>query len=235
MTKAELLSATRYLVQEESTDSGALLDDTADLLDFINDAIEIVVLDLVPVMPHTFLGTETVTLEAGQPNYTLTAEMLQIYKIERNETGKSPREIEIIAPLEKQFYTNIGDTEEFPMQCYFQGDVLYFVKTPSTAITDYAKIYYVKTESTTLADNGPVIIPRMAHRLIVYMASALAATAIEVNATKFYTLYSNRLAKVSRVWAGRYQQQPRFIRDGVYGRQGRDERDLTTYDSQWDD
>ena len=235
MTKAELITATRNLANEVSTDSGALLDDTANLLDFINDAIEIVVLDLIPYMPGQFLGTETITLVANQANYSMTAKFLQIYKVERNESGKSPREIDIIDPLEKQFYMNIGDTEEFPKRCYFQGDVLYFVKTPSTAITDYANVYYIQTEATTLVDGGPAVIPAVAHRLIVYMAAALVAVMMEVDPSKFYALYSNRLAKVLRVWAGRYQSKTRFIREGIRERRMRDERDPTSYDTEWSD
>lgn len=233
MNKAAILSAVRYRVHELSTDEGTLLDDSANLLDFINEAIEEVILDLVPFMESQLMGNEDIDLIAGQANYSLSAEWLQIIKIERLESGKSPREIKIITPGEKQFYMNVGDTEQFPRRVYEEDDVFYFVKTPSTSITDYCKFYFIKNEATALPTDGPTVIPRMAHYMIVHKACSLVAIMLEVDSTKFDRLYVSRLAKVARVWAGRFQTQNRYIQEGEGRRQLRDERDTAFFDEEW--
>jgi len=232
MTKDELISTTRYLANELSTDSGALLDDTANLLDFLLDAIEQVVLDLIPVVPSVFLATEDITLTADDNDYDLTAEFWQIYKVERYETGKAPKEIAIIDPLELQFETNVGDTEANPDACYFMGSTIYFVKIPSEGKV-YARVYYIKPEATTLATNGPAVLPRISHRLIPLYAASLIAEMLGHDPTKFLALYAMRLNSVKKVLRGRFQQSPRFVRPGVKERQVVDERDRVLYDVEW--
>ncbi len=180
------------------------------------------------------MGDEDIDLVADQANYSLTAEWLQIIKIERLESGKSPRELKIITPDQKQFYMNVGDTEQSPRRVYEEDDVLYFVKTPSTSITDYCKVYFIKNESSTLATGGPIVIPRMAHYMIVHKACSLIAIMLEVNPAKFDRLYNARLGKVARVYAGRFQSQTRYIQEGQATKQLGDERDIVLYDQDWD-
>jgi hypothetical protein len=232
MTKAELLSTTRYLTNELSSDSGALLDDTANLLDFLLDAIEQVVLDLIPTVPSVFLATEDITLTATDNDYDLTAEFWQIFKVERYETGKAPKEIRIIDPLELQFETNTGDTEANPDACYFMGSTIYFVKTPSESKA-YARVYYIKPEATTLATDGPAVLPRITHRLIPLYAAALIAETLGSDPSKFLALYAMKLNSVRKVLRGRYQQSPRFVRPGARERQMIDERHRAFNDISW--
>ena len=234
MTKAEIITATRNLVNEISTDSGALLSDTGNLLDFIDDAMEQLVIDLLPHMPLQFCGTEDIDLVADQANYTLTAEWWMIYKIERNVTGKKPIEIDIIDPLEHQYHTNVGDTEANPMAVYILGDTIYFVKTPSTAATDYAKVYFVRPEATTIVTAGPTYIPRAFHRCIGYYAASLVAMSVEgMDMAKFLVLYQNRLQKGLRLWTGRYQSEPRFVRESYQDRKAYSGLDRAVYDIDW--
>lgn len=230
MTKAQILSQARYLINEVSGDTGALLSDTGNLLDFVDDAMEVLLMELLPFMPLQFCGTENITLVADQANYTLTAEWFMIYKIERNVTDKSPREIEIIDPLQHQYYTNVGETEASPAQCYILGDTFYFVKTPSTATTDYAKVYFVRPEATTIPTAGPTYIPRPFHRCIGYMAAALAAQFMGADPTGFIGLYQKRLEAGKRVWFGRFQSQPRFVQASIHERRFIDDRDRVLWD-----
>ena len=300
MTRAEIISLTRDLVREPSTNTNALLSNTGNLLRLINDAAEQVVLDLIPHMPEQFLKTKTVSLVADQAAYslaatitaatlafvdsspdtitdsgeafitsqfrsgmtvkisgagetgnngnftletvaagtltldaadTLTTEAVgssvtitelnpfyQIYKVERNVSGQSPREIDIIDPLEHQFVTTVGQTEAAPTSCWFEGDTLYFKKTPSTAVADYAKVYLIPGEAVTVPTNGPKIIPQPFHSCIASWAALLVANMLEQNPARFNYLYNKRMKSALQVWDLRYHQKPRFVRESVTDR-----------------
>ena len=208
MTKAQLVTSTRALVNEVATDSGALLSDAGNLLDFMNDAAEQVVLDLIPVMPTQFLTTENVSLVASTANYTLTTPFWMIYKVERNVSASAPIEIEVINALELRHYlATVGATSAAPEACYFMGDTLYFVPTPSVNVSNYAKVYLVRPELATVPTDGPTYIPSPAHRLIAYKAAKLCATLLEADGTRFEELYQSRLASVKTLWKSRFHQE----------------------------
>jgi len=233
VTKAQILTAARNLVQIYSTDTGATLTDTV-LGEMADDAMEEVVLDLIPIMPGQLLSTEDVTLVADQANYTFTnATWLQIMAVQINVTGRTPHEIDIIDPLEKPYAGTVGETAAEPEGCYFMGDTLYFVPTPSTATTGYARVYFINGEAATIATDGPVYLPRVAHRLIAYKAAWLAAIAYDANTGPFKELYGKRLEAVRRTWAGRFQQRPRFIREDIVERTRTDSREAAFYDRDW--
>lgn len=233
MTKAEILASIRYLINENSTDAGALLSDTGNLLDFAYDAAEQVVMDLMPYMSDQFLATETVTLVANQANYTLTNSYLQIYKVERNVTAKRPKEIPVIDQLKKQFYMSVGDTGADVKAVYFIGDTLYCVPTPSAASTGYLRVWEIVPEAAAIPTAGPTYIPRVAHRLIVYWGAYLAATHIGVDPSRYILLYQQRLRAVLKLWHDRYQQEPRFVRESVADRAVYDDREPYLYDLEW--
>lgn len=233
MTKAEILTAARNLLQVYSTDTGATLTDTV-LGELADDAMEEVALDLIPIMPGQLLTTEDVTLVAGTANYTLTnATFLQVYKVELHVTDETPKELDIVDPLEFQFVSTVGETIAEPEKCYFLGNTLYFIPTPSAAATGYARVYLVNGEATTIATAGPTYIPRVAHRLIAYKAAWLAAIAYEVNTAPFKELYAKRLETVRRVWAGRFQSKTRFVREGVRERMNVYPRNSELTDTDW--
>ncbi len=231
MTKAELLAACRNIIGEQDSDAGALLSDTGNLLEFLHDATEQVVLDLLPVMPTAFRSSENVTLIAGTANYALTGPILQIEKVERTVTGEPPIELEIIDPIDFAYHTDTGETEADPHAVYFIGDTVYFIKTPSTAKTNYAKVWFYKSEAATMATGGPAMIPSYAHRLIIYKTCAIVATMLERDTSPYMALYAHRLQQVQRVWAGRFQSQTRFVRPAAGERQGyrgsSEDKDLT--------
>ncbi|HET6453475.1 MAG TPA: hypothetical protein VFI02_03645 [Armatimonadota bacterium] len=235
MLLTEILASVRNLVNELSTDAGALLSDSGNLLDFANDAAEQVVLDLLPHMPQMFCITEDVDLVANTGSYTITAEFLQVYKVERNVTGKSPKEIPIIDPLKHQFYAKTGETQEFPWGVWFLGDTMHVRPIPNVNTTGYIKLYLVVPEAAAIAAGGPVYIPRTAHRLVVYWAAYLAATAIGVDPTRYLVLYQKRLQQTLKVWRDRYQQEPRFLRESVLDRMVYDDREPYYYDTEWPD
>jgi hypothetical protein len=220
MTKAEILAAVRNIVGEQSGDAGALLSDTGNLLEFVHDATEQTVLDLLPSMQSAFRASENVTLIAGTAGYALTGPILQIEKVERTVTGEPPTELEIIDPIDLAYHTDTGETEADPHSVYFIGDTIYFIKTPSTAKTNYAKVWFYKAEAATMVTGGPALIPAYAHRLIVYKACAIIATMLERDTNPYMALYAHRLGMVTKVWNGRFQSQTRFVRPSAHERQG---------------
>jgi hypothetical protein len=233
MTKAEILAYTRHLVNEQSPDSGALLDDRENLLQFCYDAAEQVVLDLVEFMPLQFCTTETLTLTANVQTTTFTAEYLSIFKVAKNVTDNNPKEIEIIDPLDEQFYHTVGETAAEPMACYFLGNTIYWVPKPSTTTAAYAKAYLVVPEAAAIPVTGPAYIPRVAHRLICYYAAGLAATMADSNPAKFFALYKNRLDKVTDAWRARFRSKPRFVKESVADRIVIDARESAFFDPDW--
>ena len=220
MTLEQILTDIRNLINEQATDAGALLSDAGNMLTFVGDATEQVVLDLLPTMPSAFRSSENVTLIAGTANYALTGPILQIEKVERTVTGEPPTELEIIDPIDLAYHTDTGETEADPHAVYFIGDTLYFVKTPSTAKTNYAKVWFYKAEAATMVSGGPALIPAYAHRLIIYKACAIIATMLERDTSPYMALYAHRLGMVTRVWNGRFQSQTRFVRPSAHERQG---------------
>lgn len=220
MTKAEILQSVRYIINESATDTGGLLGDATNLAEYVNDATEQVVLDLLPAMPSAFRASENVTLIAGTAGYALTGPILQIEKVERTVTGEPPTELEIIDPIDLAYHTDTGEQEADPHSVYFIGDTIYFVKTPSTAKTNYAKVWFYKAEAATMASGGPALIPAYAHRLIVYKACAIIATMLERDTNPYMALYAHRLGMVTKVWNGRFQSQTRFVRPSAHERQG---------------
>jgi len=213
MTRAELIISVRGLCNEISTDSGALLSDAGNMLEFLNDATEGVMLDLIPVMPGQFLVKENVTLAAGGPTYTPTAKFWQIYKIAKNITGEYPRELDPIDPLDEPYYTEVAGTDSEPVAYYVLGDVVYWVPIPSSAKANYAAAWLVRPELAALPEAGPTYIPAVAHRLIAYKAAILVAVMLEKDTGPFQQLYEYRLAKVTAVWNARLQNKPRYVRE----------------------
>lgn len=229
MTKSELVISTRNLVSAQVPRAKGSLPDAV-LLDLINDATEEVVLDLVPFMPLQFCGTETISLVNGTGSYALSNEYLEIYKVEKNVSDNNPTEIEIIDPLDKQFAHYVDETEDEPKQCYFLGDTVYFVPTPSADKTDYVKIYFVRPEAAVIATAGPSYIPRTAHRLICYKAATLAAGLYGGDVNFFISLYRKRLKAFLDVYNRKFQQKVRFVRPSVSSRITRDTRENIDWD-----
>lgn len=233
MTKAQILQSVRDLVNEQSADVGALLDDAANLLGFVDDAIEQVVMDLIPFMPMEFLASEFISLVAGTTNYTITGEYWRIYKVEKYVSGENPTEIDLIDPLNIQYATRVLETNDQPHSAYIIGSKIYPIPIPAKTIANYYRIWGISAEAVTLATNGPTMIPRPAHRLIAYWAASLVATILGGKPEKFQKLYQYRLEQVKKLYAGKFQQSPRFVRESVTERTTRDERERVFYDPDW--
>jgi len=218
MTLAEIITTVRGLVNEVSTDAGTLLSDSGNLKEFINDAAEMVMLDLMPIMPSQFLMTETISLVANTQAYTFTAKFWQVYKIAKNVTGEAPREFDPIDPLDEPYYMETAEKDSEPTAYYILGDTLYWVPIPSAVYASYAKAWLVRPEAVTVDTAGPTYIPPVAHRLIAYQAAALVAIMLEKDPAPFVQLYARRFGKVAEVWAARHQSKPRFVRESVLER-----------------
>ena len=235
MTKAELITAVRSLVNELSTDAGAGLDDAGNLLGFIDDAIEQVVLDLVDTYPNELLTYEDVSMLANTKSYTLTKEFWQVLKFAKTVAGENETEMDVIDPLSQQYMETHDETNARPYGVFLIGSTLYVYPTPSVAITDYIRVWGIRPEATTLPNGGPAYLPRVTHRLIVYWAASLVAEMFGAKNTagRFIALYSNRLEKIKAMQKGKFQQAPRFVRESVVERTTRDTREKVFYDIDW--
>jgi hypothetical protein len=237
MNKAQIITAVRSLVNEASTTAGALLSDTGNLLGFIEDAVEQVVLDLVDTYPNELLTYKDVSMLAGVKTYDLSAapavEFWQILKIAKTVAGENETEMDIIDPLSHQYAETHDETNAKPYGANIINGTLYVYPTPSTAIADYIRVWGIRPEATTLPNDGPAYLPRVTHRLIVFWAAGLVATMIGVKPDKFILLYSNRLEKIKAMQKGKFQQAPRFVRESVVERTTRDTRERTMVDLDW--
>lgn len=233
MTKAQILQAVRYLVNELSTDVGALLDDAGNLLGFIDDAIEQVVMDLVSTYPNELLTYEDVSMVANTPNYTLTTEFWQIYKIEKTVAGENETEIDVMDQLSIQYVKTHDETNARPYAANIINGVLWVYPTPSEAITNYVRVWGIRPEAVVLPDLGPTYLPRYTHRLIVFWAASLVASMIGAAPDRYMLLYQNRLNQVKTLQNDKFQQAPRFVRESVVERTTRDTREKVFVDLDW--
>lgn len=235
MTLAELRSAVRYLSKEWETDSGTLLPSDNVLLDlYLNWACEQVVLDLVEFLPETFLTYEDIALVASQVPYTLTAEWLQIWAIQKNVTSEAPKLIPYRDVKMLPFKGYVGETAEYPKCWYLKGKSICFWPTPSVDKATYARAWIIQPEVATIVTAGPSIIPRVAHKLIPIQACILAAIMNETSVTGLETLYGRLVGQVRGVLGVQVQQQPRFLGESVLDLESVEARDKAFYDFGWD-
>lgn len=233
MTKAQIQTSVRNLCNEMSADAGAFLREEENLNDFIEDAAEIVVLDLADLMPQRFLTSENMNLVAGTAGYNLTSEWLQIWTLNRNENGHNPTPIDFVDTPDIMDHMYVGETHADPSGWYLKGTQINFVPTPSENKTAGVKAWIITAESAKIADTGPTMIPRVAHRLVVYMACILIGTALEANTGNFQALYKYRLDRVKRIIGPQVQSQPRFVKPSVAKRSLSHERERAFYDDDY--
>ena len=233
MTKAQILQSARYLANEISTDAGALLSDSGNLLDFVGDAVEQVVMDLLGVYPNDLVTYEDVNLVAADFDYTLTTEFWQILKIEKTVAGENPTEMDIADQLSMQYFTTHDETSARPYAANIIGGVLYVWPIPSAAITAYIRVWGIRPEATTMPDNGPAYLPRATHRLIVLWAVSLIAEMIGAKPDRWRDLYAYRLGRIRDMQKDKFQQAPRFVRESSVERTTRDTREKVFVDLDW--
>ena len=233
MTKAEIIAAVRSLVNEKSTDAGALLEDTGNLLGFVEDACEQVVLDLLDAFPNELLAYEDVSMEAGIQEYELETKFYRILKIEKTVSGENPTEIDQIDPLSRQYVETHGETTPRPIAANIINGILMVFPTPLSAITNYIRVWGIQAEVTPMDDDGPAYLPTETHRLIVFWAAGLVAVMLGVNPAPYHALYQNRLLMILKNQRAKFQQAPRFVRESVVERTTRDEREKAFFDKDW--
>ena len=233
MTKAEIRSAIRTLLQEAATDAGSLLPSGDVAIDiYIDWAAEQVVLDLVTYMQEVFLKTENISLAANTATNTLTAEFLQIWGIYKNVSDESPSMIPFIPADEIENYMTVGETAEDPRGFSLRGDTIVWIPTPSSAKTDYCTAWIVTMEAADVPDTGPAYIPRLAHKLICIYASMLICQMTDKPKLLgiLGKLYEIMLNRVIDVYGYRVQNQPRFLKDSFA-----DKKFLSTLDPAFHD
>lgn len=233
MTQAEIRTAVRNFIKEWSTDTGAQFASDNTLLDFyIDTAMELVVMELCsyPEIAPVFLSYEDIDLTADEPDYTLTAEWMMIWKMERNVSSENPVPIIEVPMGSTQYKTYVGQTAEFPEAFTLVGSTIKFLPTPSTAKTAYAKCWFIAPETAALVEAGPVMLPRWAHRLVPIKAAEVILGVNDADTTAMTRLYVEFLKAVIRTLSVRNHQQPRFLRGSTMERMGASTRDNAFYD-----
>lgn len=232
MTLAEIRTAVRTYLNEEDTDAGALFPAGSAKLDFfINDAVEMVSLDLVEFMPTDFLDYETIDLVSGVEKYRLSREWMRIDEIKRNTTGESPTIIPYFNSLDEMLFAIKDETGE-PRGWTLVNEWIYFRPTPDADYDGWARAYIQIPEQESMALTGPQKLHRMAQKLIPLAAMVLIAHSLESKASaRWEKLYAYRLARITRVLGMKVQQQPRFLGAPFGIRSISDERDPNFYDT----
>jgi len=233
MTKAQIIQAVRYHANEMSTDAGTVLSDSGNLLEFIEDAVEQVVLDLLDVYPNDLLTYEDVSLVAADFDYALTTEFWKITKVEKTVAGENPTEIDIVGQLSEQYYATHDETHPRPYGCNIIGSTLYVKPIPSAAITNYIRVWGIRPEAVTMPTDGPAYLPRAAHRLIVIWATSLVAIMLGHKPDRWRELYAYRLNRIRDMQKDKFDQAPRFVRESSVERTTRDTREKVFYDLDW--
>lgn len=229
MTLAEIRKAIRSVTENWSEDEDTLLPSDNVVLDlFINWACEDVVLDLVEFMPEDFLTYEDISLVADDNDYDLTAEWISIWAMQRKVTDKSYELIPYTPVADRGDY--VGETTENPEAWFLKGTTIIFWPTPSTSKTDYARCWIVVPEATAIVENGPVYIPRMAHKLIVLDAAMLVGYMNDRDVGRIAALYKFQHERIKDSLTNRVQQQPQFINPSILSRISKDRRDKAFYD-----
>jgi len=227
MTLAQLRTAVRNITKEWETDSGTLFPSGDVVLDFFIDwAAEDVVLDLVEYMPEDFLDYEDISITSGDYDYDLTAEWLQIWAMQRKIADRSYELIPYTPVTTRDDYD--GETAEDPEGWFLKGTTIIFWPTPSATRT--ARCWIVKPEAASVAADGPVYIPRMAHKLIPLDAAILIGYMNDRDITGPVALYKIQHERVKNALTNRVQQQPKFVNRSVLAGISRDRRDKAFYD-----
>lgn len=177
------------------------------------------------------------TSEGSGSSFTLTQKdnVWMIRNILRNISDKKPKEISVIETDGQLYYENVGETEAEPMQVMLIEEELYFVKTPSAAYTDYAKVWFVRPEMFNLPTYGPVYLPRAAHRMISFKAAAKITVMRKGNPSVFEAFYSERLRKVRKILEAFDQQTTMHVKEDPLERMARDDREQYVVDYGWPD
>ena len=213
MTLAQLRTSTRNLLKQWSTETGTLLPaDNARLDDYLSLALEMVVTDLMQDAPEVFLDYEDITLVANTSEYGLTKEYAQIWDMKRMVDGWASETITYLDRTDDRIATYIGETAEHPKAYTLKGDTIIFLPTPSTAKTDYARCWIVELEATTIAAGGPAMLPRLAHRLIVFRAGVIIRESNGKSASVIENLYQFNAKQVKRLLMARVQHQTKFLK-----------------------
>jgi hypothetical protein len=214
MTEAEIRTAVHNLVKEYSTDTGALFPSGDNsLIDFfIDSALDMVVIDLVPYCPEEFVTDEDVSLVANNATFTFTnTNWIQIRAVHKNESNESKTPIQYIEQTEVDKYSYVGQTDADPLHFTRKGGTMVWLPTPSGAVTNYAKFWLVLGDS--MATSGPSLIPAIAHRLIPFMAANLVLITFESQeANNIFRVYQYMLRRVGSILRHRMQMQPQYLR-----------------------
>jgi hypothetical protein len=234
MTKAQIRTAVRNLLNDQETDAGTLFPSNNVLLDaFIDSALEIVTLDLMEWTREDLLSYEDITLVSGTATYALTKEYVQIVCLKTNTSGNSSEIIPYYDTIDELRYKTAGETGE-PRGWTLSGDDIYVSPTPSVAATSWARAWIITPEAATMATGGPTKLPRTSHQLIGFKAAVLAAVSQESKVAKtLEALYQGHLNTVRKILSNRVLGQPRFVRSGIEDVALNTVVDLTLKDPSW--
>jgi len=233
MTLADIRTDIRTLAKDTSAEAGTLFPSDNAIIDlFINMAVELVVVDLVPYLSTWFLDYEDINLVALTQPYTLTKEWIQIWNMAQNVSGERPRPLEYIPWHDELLAQYVGETADYPPAWTLKGNTIMFLPKPASAQTAYARAWIIKPEVATMVTGGPAMIPRIAHRLIPLKALELISVTLEVGILAAWEkLYNKFFGAIQRVLGNLVQGQPRFLGSSFREKQFVDRRDPAFFDT----
>jgi hypothetical protein len=233
MNLAEIRQATKNLIFDSTKENGSLLLNKNNnvLDDFINQAVEIVYMDLAEFIQEShLLDYETFNLQAGVDKYTLSHPFTRIMAVKQNQDGDFPKIIRYFNTLDELEMSTVGETGE-PRGWTLKGDYIMVRPIPDVDYDGWAKIWFTATENDTMSTAGPRILPSKSHRLIPLMSAILIGKQAGVATGGFEQLYTYYLERVRVILGFRVQQQPRFVRPGFSDQSAADSRLPNFYDT----
>ncbi len=233
MTLADIRADIRNLAKEKDAEAGTLFPPDNAIIDlYINTAVELVIVDLVPFLPTFFLDYEDINLAALTQGYTLTKEWLQIWNMAKNVSGERAQPLEYIPWHDELLAQYVGETADYPRAWTLKGNTIMFLPKPASAQTAYARAWIIKPEVATMVTAGPTMIPRVAHRLITLKALELISATLEVGIlVAWEKLYNKFFGAITKVLGNLVQGQPRFLGTSFREKQFVDRRDPAFFDT----
>jgi hypothetical protein len=232
MTLDEIRLSVRNLLHDYSSEVTARFDATNYLLDFfINNAAELVVLDLCESIPEQFMKTENISLDTTKTEYALTTEFLRIWGIRRNVSGENPTLIPYVDYNDEAFLQTVGETKDEPDGWTLKGNSVVFFPKASANKTNYAIAYLIVPEAVSIPSAGPTYIPRMAQRLIPIVTCVLISKTFGAKkGAGWEDMYAYALKRVIDVLGGVIQQQPKFVKGSAVDKMRYDSQDPAFFD-----
>jgi len=194
MTKDQLRTLTRQLLEEYGTEAGTRFPSGDVILDsHIDTGAVIVSCDLMEFDFISFLTSENIGLTATA-EYTLTADWVYIWAIQKTGTA-----IDVLPYIQPEKLPFPATAAANPTHWSLKGRTIIFHPTPNAVQANYARVWVMVRETDDLPEAGPTYIPPIAHRLIAIKAASSAMAAIGEDTALIESFYDRIMAKLQPI------------------------------------